>query len=329
MPRREQVDLEKRKTVKGLAALGALAAAGCVPPPDQWFNEEKRQAFKDQQQSAKEDRQRRREDKKVLEEREEKVSRDWEDNSRIEVQPFLEEEVRSWDEAVEAQKYYRKMERRFAFYGSYGGYKSFEDFIREHPQLKKNSEIFKKTLESGETEKDFISGMQAPADLKGFIEKHGGNNEQFITAIGAVESRFNNEAAGAAGEVGLMQIKPGTAAGYGAFDLTDPEQNIKAGSKHYGEMFKHTQDQWLAMAAYNAGLSRIQESLLPALPRGAKPIEILRRMKTIKSFPNTTRDYLIKAALALDYIDEEEAQKYASDVGVVGTGVALRDKYNK
>ncbi len=61
-------------------------------------------------------------------------------------------------------------------------------------------------------------------------------------AVVRVESNFNPKARGAAGEIGLMQIKPATARmmGYSgsAKGLYDPETNLKYGMKYLGAAHK-------------------------------------------------------------------------------------------
>ncbi|MEZ2132317.1 MULTISPECIES: lytic transglycosylase domain-containing protein [unclassified Sinorhizobium] len=59
---------------------------------------------------------------------------------------------------------------------------------------------------------------------------------ELATAVVSIESNFNPNARGSAGEIGLMQIKPATARmmGYSgsAKGLFDPETNIKFGMKY-------------------------------------------------------------------------------------------------
>ncbi len=77
-------------------------------------------------------------------------------------------------------------------------------------------------------------------------------------AVVSVESRYNPRARGAAGEVGLMQIKPQTARGMGfrgpASALYDPKTNLQWGMKYLGEAYRLAGgDVCGTILRYNAG----------------------------------------------------------------------------
>lgn len=75
-----------------------------------------------------------------------------------------------------------------------------------------------------------------------------------IKAVMHVESGFNPHAVSDKGAQGLMQLMPETAQRYGAEDLFDPAQNVRAGAlylKDLQKMFKNNMR--LVLAAYNAG----------------------------------------------------------------------------
>ncbi|GAB4232852.1 MAG: transglycosylase SLT domain-containing protein [Ekhidna sp.] len=83
------------------------------------------------------------------------------------------------------------------------------------------------------------------------------------------ESKFIPTAKSWAGAIGLMQVMPKTGQEYGAGDLTDPEENIKAGTRH----LMWLQDQWkesvpdsvervkFVLASYNVGLGHLQDAV--------------------------------------------------------------------
>lgn len=99
-----------------------------------------------------------------------------------------------------------------------------------------------------------------------------------LQALIATESGFDPQAVSPKGAVGLMQIMPATARGYGLADqrrkpvarqLTDARTNIRIGSRHLGRLLKKFPEQpELALAAYNAGLRRVREAgnAVPAYP---------------------------------------------------------------
>ena len=81
-------------------------------------------------------------------------------------------------------------------------------------------------------------------------------------AVAEVESHFNMEAVGAAGEVGIMQLNPGPDGTYHAeleaatgLDPTTPSGNIAAGCYLLGKYMKEYGDANKAAMAYNMGVS--------------------------------------------------------------------------
>lgn len=71
-----------------------------------------------------------------------------------------------------------------------------------------------------------------------------------------VESRYDNSLVSPKGAVGLMQLMPETAALLGV-DPRDPNQNIRGGVRYLAFLLKQFGSMPLALAAYNAGPSRV------------------------------------------------------------------------
>jgi soluble lytic murein transglycosylase-like protein len=88
-----------------------------------------------------------------------------------------------------------------------------------------------------------------------------------IGAVVFVESGGNPHAVGPSGTVGLMQLKPATAAHYGIANLDDPAANITAGTRYLHDLLaRFNQNMVLAIAAYRVGPAAIPPSgALPAV----------------------------------------------------------------
>lgn len=128
-------------------------------------------------------------------------------------------------------------------------------------------------------------------------------SEALVFALIRAESSFSNYIKSYAGAVGLMQLMPDTAKATarekGAFDpqrLTDPELNIKLGTKHFRDLLKtYDNDVVYAIAAYNAGSGSVA--------RWRKKLKGLQKDEFIENIPyGETRDYVKKVyASAVTY----------------------------
>lgn len=99
-----------------------------------------------------------------------------------------------------------------------------------------------------------------------------------IKAVMHVESAFNPHAVSDKGAQGLMQVMPETGQRYGADDLFDPVQNVRAGVMYLRDLQKLFKNNTrLVLAAYNAGENAVLRY------RGVPPYD-------------ETRDYVVKVA---------------------------------
>src|SRR5262245_44363137 len=81
---------------------------------------------------------------------------------------------------------------------------------------------------------------------------------ELVHAIIEVESGWKPHAVSSKGACRLMQLMPGTAAGFGVANRFNIEQNIRAGVEYLGNLtFLFKGDLRLVLAAYVAGEERI------------------------------------------------------------------------
>ena len=101
---------------------------------------------------------------------------------------------------------------------------------------------------------------------------------RLLLAIMYKESRFDPDAVSRSGARGLMQLKPIAASEVGMTHYEDPADNVLAGARYFAwslERFAATADPaervWLALAAYNGGLTHIRAAQEHAARHGRDP----------------------------------------------------------
>lgn len=139
-----------------------------------------------------------------------------------------------------------------------------------------------------------------PRHYAAMISSHSATyrlSEALVLSLTKAESSFRAEVKSHAGAIGLMQLMPATArltAGYkekkpyNPLWLTDPDYNVRLGTKHLRELLdQYQQDTVFALAAYNAGSG--------AVNRWRKGFGHLERDEFIENIPyQETRDYVKK-----------------------------------
>ena len=97
----------------------------------------------------------------------------------------------------------------------------------------------------------------------GLISEHAtahGIRADLVRAVIQAESAFNPFAKSVKGAMGLMQLMPATAIAYGVSNAYDPAENIRAGVAYLRSLLdRYSQNEELALAAYNAGTGAVQK----------------------------------------------------------------------
>ena len=86
--------------------------------------------------------------------------------------------------------------------------------------------------------------------VRDYAREHG-IEPSIVAAIIKIESNWNMYAKGSSGELGLMQLMPGTARELGVKDRTDPVDNVKGGIRYLAQCKKKHGNKYLR--CYNGG----------------------------------------------------------------------------
>jgi soluble lytic murein transglycosylase-like protein len=129
---------------------------------------------------------------------------------------------------------------------------------------------------------------QVPSRFAAMVERAAtlaGISPVLLSALVWKESRWNAAALSPKGAMGLTQLMPGTARELGV-DPSDPFQNLVGGARYFRQVLdQFDYDVEKALAAYNAGPSRVRKS--NGVPRIGETqlyvASILQRTTTIQS----------------------------------------------
>ena len=115
-------------------------------------------------------------------------------------------------------------------------------------------------------------------EIESLISKYSAQNgldPAVVRAVVRAESDGNPMEISSKGAVGLMQLMPEELKAYGVKNPFDLEQNIMGGTRQLAEKLKiFNGDLRLALAAYNAGTSRVKEyGGVPPFPETQKYVQ--------------------------------------------------------
>jgi len=111
-----------------------------------------------------------------------------------------------------------------------------------------------------------------------------GLEEGLLRAVVEQESGRRACAVSARGAMGLMQLMPATAAELGVRDPFDPEQSLLSGAHLLKQLLtRFGGDTALALAAYNAGPARVEES--GGVPRIPETMQYVQQILSRLPFP--------------------------------------------
>jgi membrane-bound lytic murein transglycosylase MltF len=102
---------------------------------------------------------------------------------------------------------------------------------------------------------------------------------RILRAVMYQESKYRMNAHSGMGAVGLMQMKESTAADMNVKDLYDPEDNVKGAARYFAYLKRNMhlthlpeeEEIHFVLAAYNAGMTRIQKDREQAAMEGMDP----------------------------------------------------------
>jgi len=140
------------------------------------------------------------------------------------------------------------------------------------------------------------------------IKKYAGKYNKdwlILAALIFQESRFDPNGKSWAGAIGLMQVMPRTGREYGVTDLTNPEQNLIAGTSHLYWLYEYWSEEIpdekelikITLGSYNVGHNHIRDAMNLAKKYGKDPHvwdDNVAYYLQLKSKPKYYKDPVVK-----------------------------------
>ncbi|GIV32704.1 MAG: lytic transglycosylase F [Chitinophagales bacterium] len=192
-------------------------------------------------------------------------------------------------------------------------YESLNEWIVQTRKSMEYNLVYKKYFKNPKqitrwAQSDYFSvtgGMISPYDS--LMRKYAvtiGWDWRLLAALIYEESGFDPSSCSWAGAEGLMQIMPLTGLRFGAYDLSDPEQNIRAGVAYLQWLDSHWADIdsseriYFILASYNAGETHVRDAVRLAEKFHADPCtwkNHVERFMLLKSNPRYYNDPVVSA----------------------------------
>ncbi len=158
-------------------------------------------------------------------------------------------------------------------------------------------------------------------ELEPLILQHAsayGVRADLVRAVIQAESAFNPRARSHKGAMGLMQLMPATAAELGVTDPYDPDQNIRGGVTYLRTLLvKYSQNEELALAAYNAGPGAVQK--YGAVPPYRETRDYIARIRNTSGAKPAPTEALFRK---IDIIEGREVTTFSNKPAAEATRVS-------
>ena len=155
---------------------------------------------------------------------------------------------------------------------------------------------------------------------KGLIQSAAGQNNidwHLLAAMSYQESFWNPDATSPTGVRGFMMLTEATADELDVDDRLDARQSIQAGAAYFAQLHDHLPERiqepdrtWMALAAYNMGMSHLEDARVLTEYYGRNP----NRWDDVKAFAPLLAQKEYYAALKSGFARGEEAVGYVQHI---------------